>query len=833
MYPDPKDNFKGLLLPETNEEVHELLKNNNDIQEYFTEYDCINPFLDYDNYIPFNDKVDDIAAIHLKGCCEIIENKFNVNYDKIKILYGHRKIEWDHLTDNKQKILLENKKLKFVPTKPVYKLSFHFYIKGVLVQYNNDLKNFVIDMNENNDYKFDVQVYKSKGHFRCVNAIKEDGSVLLPLSKYNLLSEFTAHMYDSNNDKSFDLSINNKKNDKFYNPEIDTKYSYSDEISFDKLSIILDNLSEKTADEYRTWANIIYTIINISLINKFPKEDVFNLIHSFSKKSTNNYDFEKTNEEIRCAENYKGERKFTLGTLYKYLEKDNYEMFIDLNKKNKKEIDQILEDLFKLGPNHYDIARLFKLHAENFVNTCESHMYHFEEKSGKYDVIERKFKFPTLSNLFADVIMKPINKFFKMKIKNTDDKKTLKKINSTWIKIENACKTRNFKEAAIKEFLDMIIDKEAEIQFDRNRFLVGFKNGIYDLENDVFRPGQKNEYVSKTMGCNYDPNADTSMFENFIDDIVGDPEVAKYRKKQWGSILEGENLDQIVQFITGHGSNGKSLENKILNKILGDYSIVLPSSYFTNKDTDANKASPMTIALHNKRYASVIEMESEAMIQSTTFKGWSGNDPITARQLYSRDELLINLMCKGCLIANELPLKWSDFTYAVTRRIIKMLYPNTYKNIYDDDFNPKIHKPLDKILEQKLVSNLPGGVNLMIKYYKILQEEGWKQPEIVKKWTKDYFLKIDKFVSYISERLIKDDNAQIDYDEAFEDFKQFSDQFSYTRNKFTSHLEKHEIIWDYKDSYKRDRIIFGYKFNESSENTYKFQSNCEEDPLDI
>jgi phage/plasmid-associated DNA primase len=73
------------------------------------------------------------------------------------------------------------------------------------------------------------------------------------------------------------------------------------------------------------------------------------------------------------------------------------------------------------------------------------------------------------------------------------------KKNNIWYKFENhrwqEAKQPKNKNEYNPRFMDLL---------DNNKNLIGFENGVYDLVQSRFRHGQSDDYVSKSVGYNYE-----------------------------------------------------------------------------------------------------------------------------------------------------------------------------------------------------------------------------------------------------------------------------------------------------------------------------------------
>jgi len=136
-------------------------------------------------------------------------------------------------------------------------------------------------------------------------------------------------------------------------------------------------------------------------------------------------------------------------------------------------------------------------------------------------------------------------------------------------------KNNIFKNKIIKKIVTLFTDKDFDKKLDENYNLIGFNNGVYDLEAEKFRDGRFDDYISKTTNVDFyefnmlNPHV-TEMFK-FFEEILPIKSVRHHMLLSLSSCVSGYNKDEKLRIVTGSGSNGKSLLFKLVQQALGEY----------------------------------------------------------------------------------------------------------------------------------------------------------------------------------------------------------------------------------------------------------------------
>ncbi|ORY51687.1 phage/plasmid primase [Rhizoclosmatium globosum] len=256
------------------------------------------------------------------------------------------------------------------------------------------------------------------------------------------------------------------------------------------------------------------------------------------------------------------------------------------------------------------------------------------------------------------------------------------------------------------EFKAAIPDFEALL--DANPALLGFTNGVFDLEAKAFRAAVPTDYISMTCGYDFDSTADAfkrSEILGFFEDIQPDTSERDYLLKFLGSTLHGTKKDELFHIFTGGTRNGKSVLADLMKYTLGDYFTSIKSTLLTGEQGSSSSASPDLMALYRKRFVVASEPEKGKGINSGFMKGITGNDDIVARPLYG-NVTTFKPSHSLVLLCNGIP-KMDEQDAAVWARSVVVPFPMTFVE------NPQ--GPLEKMIDKTLKTRIKEwGPQLML-----------------------------------------------------------------------------------------------------------------------
>lgn len=205
-------------------------------------------------------------------------------------------------------------------------------------------------------------------------------------------------------------------------------------------------------------------------------------------------------------------------------------------------------------------------------------------------------------------------------------------------------KKTNFKQCVIKECATIFYEEDKHFlrKLDNNKMLLGFKNGVYDFDQKIFRDGVPEDYISLSTHIDYVPidrnDANhiqiISEINAFMDSLFPNPELRRYVWDHLASVLIGGNKPQTFNIYNGSGRNGKSKLVELMTMILGDYKGVVPTTLVTSNRQTIGGLSPEVAQLKGVRYAVMQEPKKGERLNDGVMKELTGEDPIQARALF-------------------------------------------------------------------------------------------------------------------------------------------------------------------------------------------------------
>ncbi len=265
----------------------------------------------------------------------------------------------------------------------------------------------------------------------------------------------------------------------------------------------------------------------------------------------------------------------------------------------------------------------------------------------------------------------------------------------------------------------LFYDNQLLSKLDTNPKLLCFKNGVYDFENDEFRKGLPEDYISLSTNIPYVKIDETKPRHNkligeindFMEKLFPDNELREYMWAHAASCLTGDNLNQTFNIYTGVGSNGKSMFVKLMEKSMGDLKGTVPISLITQKRQGIGASSSEVACLKGLRYACMNEPSKGDKINEGILKEITGGDPIQARQLYSESIIFIPQFKLVCCTNHLFEIKAQDD--GTWRRIRQVPFESKFVNNPSNNPDDKQFKK-DKTLEGKLTEWAPVFMGMLV-----------------------------------------------------------------------------------------------------------------------
>ncbi|MCQ2173295.1 MAG: phage/plasmid primase, P4 family [Bacteroidales bacterium] len=273
---------------------------------------------------------------------------------------------------------------------------------------------------------------------------------------------------------------------------------------------------------------------------------------------------------------------------------------------------------------------------------------------------------------------------------------------------------------------------------DRNKSVIGVKNGIVDLKTGELLPHDREAYLTKQCPIVYDPDAPTpKLWLQFLNDIFGgDPYMLEYIQKCVGYSLSGSTSEQCAFFLFGTGRNGKSTFLEIVRGILGDYATnIQPQTIMVNPKS-GNAPSSDIARLKGARLVTSVEPNEGMRLDEGLLKQLTGDDVVTARKMFA-EEFEFKPEFKLWMATNHKPLIRGTDT-GIWRRI--HLIPFEVQIPSD-----KVDKKLKYKLAKEADSILKWAVQGCLKW----QNDGLRMPQKVLNAVREYQHEMDVVSAFL------------------------------------------------------------------------------------
>ncbi len=509
---------------------------------------------------------------------------------------------------------------------------------------------------------------------------------------------------------------------------------------------LLDILDSKYYDEREYWWRILCGIYNSSIKSK----NNYDLIAKwFSQKSYkyNELEFFKQWNDIKQRSKHTI-TPITIGTIKHYANLSNYNKYITIIENYdiimiKNEINQNLDSL-----QHYTVAKILHNILGKFVYYVlvndtkyiwytyldNTKMKIYSEDGQLYKWVNEGLMPITLSLYISEDLVKRIDKViceYDCQIEKMNSQNNKSKIDIEYLKNKKKLveKTRinlcnhGFKSSILNECRNLFYCPYFFKLLDQEKRILGVKNGILLLPlNKSDELIHINDYCNETFiesytAVNYIPysfsNSYVQSLYTLLSDIIPEPDALEYILIFLSTSITNIVKEPIILFFRGNGSNGKSTLLELMLNTLGCfYSKKLSLGLLTDSRESSQTSNSAFMDLKNTRFGYFSEPDKIEKINTGRLKELLGNEKLTGRQLYGKQENFDN-KCNLIAASNyDFVIACND--HGIWRRI--RYYEFKIKFVE----NPSLNNKYEKKLIKNLITNVIRDQNYLEAFLSIL-----------------------------------------------------------------------------------------------------------------
>ncbi len=470
-------------------------------------------------------------------------------------------------------------------------------------------------------------------------------------------------------------------------------------------------------------------------------------------------------DEARCIYEWsrmKNRGSITIGTLKFYARQDNEKAYLSYMAQYSSEKNVSLSEK--------GLADLMASNCQGVFVYCKKRWFefvgHFWRETDEGINVIRKI----------ESVLVPLLRKMRSNIPKTDDgdeSEGGKKIG----KILSRLETTSFSRCVLEWCKIRFHDQDFLDSLDKNRYLIGFKNGVYDLQQNIFRNGDPADLITNHMPIDYkefrESDDEVAEVKNFFEKIFPTPNIRRYFLDIMSEIFVGYNHRKHVYFLTGEGDNGKSMTQMFFEKMLGKLSIKAPTTIITSKKPAIGAATEeLARSGGGVRAMWMEEPNADEEISQGILKHLSGNDSFYTRGLYQTGRE-IEPMFKMFVICNSLPPMKHGGDKATWNRIRVIKFESTFSNECPKTPEEQLLKkkfPKDNTLDQRIPHLTQALAWFLLEHRKLPRIDD--PPEVLNA-TNDYRSTNDIYAQFVGECFVAEEGSTVHDLVAIDYFKEF------------------------------------------------------------
>jgi putative DNA primase/helicase len=229
-------------------------------------------------------------------------------------------------------------------------------------------------------------------------------------------------------------------------------------------------------------------------------------------------------------------------------------------------------------------------------------------------------------------------------------------------------------------------------------------------------------------------------------------------QRLFGYCLTGLTTEPVYPILWGKGRNGKGVLIETFASVLGGYAGPVEAEIVLKQKMTRNSGGPTSdiMALRGKRLVWSSEIEEGRRLDAAKVKWLTGNDSLTGRPMYGKNQIDFRPTHKLILLTNHKPHSSSD-DLALWERIHLIEFPLSFV----DNPKAKNERKADKNLLEKLKAERPGILAWLVRGCLGWQKEELNPPETVLLATNNYRDEENKISQFINEQCVQSPDEKV------------------------------------------------------------------------
>jgi len=324
-----------------------------------------------------------------------------------------------------------------------------------------------------------------------------------------------------------------------------------------------------------------------------------------------------------------------------------------------------------------------------------------------------------------------------------------------------------------------VLTQASELNADP--WLLNTPSGVLELRTGKLREHRPEDLLSRITAAEYDPQAECTLFEAFLRQILPHNGLVEYMQAVLGMALIGANRPQELYILYGRGRNGKSTLLNVLQAVLGDYAGPIPRDAVLTRRQQQDAARVSLAACEGIRFGVLDELADGATLSPVAVKDLTSDNPMKARALYEnyRD---IRLSVTPFIATNHKPAI-PEQTEGTWRRV--RLIPFTFQ-VAEESVDPQ--------MEGKLLREDAGILRWLVDGCRRALEHGLQRPPVVEEATREYRTEEDALAEFIDACCVTGPACRAVFRDLYAAYQQWCDENgverALTKKAFAASLEQ-------------------------------------------